>query len=99
MKRRVALAVATWFGFGYFPIAPGTAGSLAAIAIAWFLPWRPIYFGVLAIATLPIAIWAAGGTARYSKLKDPQIVVIDEVLGQWITLAAAPVLCWQRWLA
>ena len=38
-------------------------------------------------------------TARQSKLKDPQIVVVDEVLGQWITLAGATSLNWKSWLA
>jgi len=99
MKTRVARAIATWFGCGYSPIAPGTVGSLAAVAIAYFLPLRPIYFAALALAMLPVAIWAAGATARQSKLKDPQIVVVDEVLGQWITLAGVTSLNWKSWLA
>ena len=99
MKTRVARAIATWFGCGYSPIAPGTVGSLAAVAIAYFLPLRPIYFAALALAMLPVAIWAAGVTARHSKLKDPQIVVVDEVLGQWITLAGVTSLNWKSWLA
>jgi phosphatidylglycerophosphatase A len=99
MKTRVAVAVATWFGCGYSPVAPGTAGSLAALLIAYLLPWRPIYFGALAVAMLPIAIWAADVAARQSKLKDPQFVVVDEVLGQWITLAGAVSLNWRSWLA
>ena len=99
MKTRVARAIATWFGCGYSPIAPGTVGSLAAVAIAYCLPLRPIYFAALALAMLPVAIWAAGVTARHSKLKDPQIVVVDEVLGQWITLAGATSLNWKSWLA
>ena len=91
--------IATWFGCGLSPVAPGTAGSLAALAIAYLLPWRPIYFAALAIALLPVAIWSADATARIANRKDPQIVVIDEVLGQWITLAGAAVLNWKSWLA
>jgi phosphatidylglycerophosphatase A len=96
-------AIATWFGCGYSPVAPGTAGSLAALAIAYglveFGHWRPWYFAVLAVALTPLGIWAAGATAREIKSKDPGIVVVDEVLGQWITLAGAVSLNWKSWLA
>jgi phosphatidylglycerophosphatase A len=95
--------IATWFFCGYAPVAPGTAGSLAAIAIAWVL-WRyaaltPPAFGWLAAALFLPAVWAAGVTARESGLKDPQIVVVDEVVGQWLTLAGATDLNWKSWLA
>src|SRR5436309_3921636 len=96
---KVAVAVATWFGCGYFPLAPGTVGSLAAIGIAYVLVtaagWRPLHFAVLALVALPAGIWAAGVTARKSKAKDPGIVVVDEVLGQWITSAGAASLSWK----
>ena len=100
---KVAVAIATWFGCGYFPVAPGTAGSLAAIGIAYVLvetaQWRPLHFALLALFVAPIGIWSAGVTARQSKSKDPGIVVVDEVLGQWITLAGAAPLNWKSWLA
>jgi phosphatidylglycerophosphatase A len=61
--------------------------------------WLPWYFALLALALLPLGIWAAGETARDIKSKDPGIVVVDEVLGQWITLAGAVALNWKSWLA
>ena len=100
---KLAIAIATWFGCGYSPVAPGTAGSLAAVAIAYILAqwahWRPFYFALLALALLPVGIWSAGVTAREVKKKDPSIVVVDEVLGQWITLAGASSFNWKSWLA
>ncbi len=93
---RLALALATWFGCGYFPWGPGTAGSLAAAVIAALLHF---YLGagratllLLTAALVSPAIWAATRTARLINEKDPGIVVVDEVLGQWITLAGATVL-------
>ena len=103
MKARAAFAVATWFGCGYAPLGPGTVGSLAALGIACvltaFAQWRPIYFGVLALILLPVGIWSATLTAQITARKDPGIVVVDEVLGQWITLAGATALNWKSWLA
>jgi len=45
------------------------------------------------------ATWAATVTSRVTHLKDPQIVVVDEVLGQWIALAGARTLHWESYLA
>ncbi len=91
-NRRGAWLFATWFGCGYSRFAPGTVGSLAAILIAWPLSrlgFGSLYFLILSLALLYPAIRAAGIVAVESGKKDPQIVVIDEVLGQWLTLAGA----------
>lgn len=96
MRSKLALALSTWFGCGYWPKGPGTAGSIGALLVAWGLMYagltQPWHFAVLAVAlTLP-GIWSANVTARITSSKDPQIVVVDEVLGQWITLAGASAL-------
>ena len=98
-----ARLLATWFGCGNAPKAPGTAGSLAAIVIAWLLhqyaglpAWA---FASLALLLTGPAIWAADVTARETGLTDPQLVVVDEVVGQWLTLAGASHLNWKSWLA
>ena len=100
---RFARLLATWFYSGYVPKGPGTAGSLAAIVIAWLLVryagFGPITLGLLGLLLLAPAIWASDVTARESGLKDPQIVVVDEVVGQWITLAGAVRLNWISWIA
>src|SRR3982751_6529547 len=100
---KLAITIATWFGAGYSPFAPGTAGSLAALVIAIvlheFTGFRNFHFLVMAALLFPPATWAASETARVKNLKDPQIVVVDEVLGQWITLAGALTLNWKSYLA
>lgn len=100
---RAAAAIATWFGCGYSPVAPGTAGSLGALAPAFLLAgyagFQPWHFAVLAAALTPPAIWAAGRVARDCGKKDPSLVVVDEVAGQWLTLAGATALNWKSWLA
>jgi phosphatidylglycerophosphatase A len=99
----LATAIATWFGCGYAPVAPGTAGSLAAVLIAvalhTWLGWSPYWFAILALALLVPGIWSAGVVARLVGKKDPGLVVVDEVIGQWITIAGAAALNWKSWLA
>jgi phosphatidylglycerophosphatase A len=95
--------LATFFGCGYFPWAPGTAGSLAALFIAialhsWLNAGR-LTFAVLIVLLLYPAIWSSTRTARILNTEDPGMVVIDEVLGQWLTLLGAAVLNWKTFLA
>lgn len=99
----LARLIATWFYCGYFPKGPGTAGSLGALLVAWPLAaatnYNPWIFAILSLAALLPAIWAADRMAKDTGLKDPQVVVVDEVVGQWIALAAVPALDdWLCWL-
>jgi phosphatidylglycerophosphatase A len=100
---RLALAVATWFGCGYFPWGPGTVGALAAVLIAFALhvyagSGRLAYLTLTVIWLMP-AIWASTRTAQIVGRKDPPLVVVDEVLGQWVTLLGAGSLSWRNFVA
>jgi phosphatidylglycerophosphatase A len=96
----LARVLATWFGCGYAPKGPGTAGSLGALVVAWPLRHQaPWFFAALALIFLAPAIWSAGSTAMQVNKKDPQIVVIDEVVGQWIALAGALAYSPIAWIA
>ena len=100
---RMAKLLATWFGCGLAPRAPGTAGSAAAIVIAIPLAaWAGFTgpgFALLGALLFAPAVWAAGVTAQALGVKDPHMVVVDEVIGQWISLAGARTLNWQSYLA
>jgi len=102
-KTSLPLTLATFFGCGYFPWGPGTAGSLAAVFIAialhtWLHAGR-LTFAILILLLLYPAIWASTRTERALNTEDPGIVVIDEVLGQWLTLLGASALNWKTFLA
>ena len=89
MKRRLAFVLATWFGCGRVPFAPGTAGTLGAVPL--YLVLRSHGPGVVlavAAALALVGVWAAAQVIAATRLKDPQIVVIDEVAGVLVTLAA-----------
>lgn len=85
------------FGYvGYFPIAPGTAGSLGGVALFALIRWigtPAVELGAI-VAVFAVGVWAAHGTEIALGRKDPGIVVIDEVLGMLITLALLPVSIW-----
>ena len=103
MRNRVAILIGTFFGAGYWPWGPGTAGSAATLLL--YLAFRPALSGLwllvfAAILLLP-GVWAAGECERIFQRTDPGRVVIDEVIGQAITLAvlpAAPAASWKLWL-
>jgi phosphatidylglycerophosphatase A len=94
--RRLLYLLATGFGSGFSPFAPGTAGTLAAIpvyiALAWLLP--TLGFVAFSLAFIPLAIVAAGVGGRMLAAKDPGPVVVDEWAGYYITLAGHA-LSWQ----
>ena len=85
-----AFLLATWFGSGLLPKIPGTWGSAAALPFAWVIAWYGGPWALLAAALIAFAVgvWAAEVYSRHSGLKDAGPIVIDEVAGQWLTLAA-----------
>lgn len=100
---RVTLGLATWFGCGYWPWGPGTLASLAALLIALALHAylganRPTFLLLIVLLLAP-AVWASTRAARLVHRKDPAIVVVDEVLGQWVTLLGATVFVWKSLVA
>lgn len=83
--------LATGFGSGLVPIAPGTFGSLAAV-LPWLLlrelplPW----LGAAILAGFVLGIVASAWAVRRLGRDDPGCVVVDEWVGLWIALSAAP---------
>ena len=89
--------IASGFGSGYSPIAPGTAGALLATLIWWgyaslfndYYQTLQCTFLLVCIFTF-LGIWSSGVSEKYWG-KDPSRVVIDEMVGTWIALLAVPV--------
>jgi phosphatidylglycerophosphatase A len=89
--RRLALLLATWWGVGYIPRAPGTAGTIAAIPFFLLLSLLPLYGYLACVLGIGLAAcWAAGEAERIFQEKDSQRIVIDEVVGFFITMTALP---------
>lgn len=94
-----ATLVATWFGSGLLPAAPGTWGSLAALPLGWLIRLSGGTASLLVAAGLIFLIgwWAAAHYRLYADAKDPSEVVVDEVSGQWLTLLVADPTIWWHW--
>jgi len=91
-----ASLIATWFGTGLIPFAAGTWGSLAALPFAWVIQTYAGNVGLIvaAIVATLAGIWASNGLNARSDRHDPGFIVIDEVAGMFVTLAAAPRTWW-----
>jgi phosphatidylglycerophosphatase A len=80
--------IASGFGSGLSPVAPGTAGSAVAL-IPWFalreLP-LPMFAAVLVVA-FALGVWASNIVIAKLHVEDPGVIVWDEFVGQWIALA------------
>jgi phosphatidylglycerophosphatase A len=86
-----ARLLATGFGSGHAPVAPGTAGS--AVGLAMFWPLASLSVGVQLAACAAVFVFgalAAARVARSTGKKDPGLVVVDEIVGMWVTLVALP---------
>jgi phosphatidylglycerophosphatase A len=90
--------IASGFGSGLSPFAPGTAGSAAAL-LPWLLLRELPMMWVLVIifATFLLGVWASNVVIERLGISDPGVIVWDEFVGQWITLL--PLLLWPaHWL-
>jgi phosphatidylglycerophosphatase A len=88
---RLAFVFATGLGSGYSPFAPGTAGSIVGVLL--FLPLAGLGWPAQLGATVAVSVFGALAASRVAASvgrKDPGLVVVDEVAGQWVALLALP---------
>ena len=95
MRITLARWLATWFGCGLSPRAPGTVGSVGAVPLhlLFCLTPGPVH-AVLVVLVAAVGVWAAQHYATDCGETDPQRVVIDEVAGTVIAMGmvrAAPI--------
>jgi phosphatidylglycerophosphatase A len=99
--RPVSMLLATGFGSGFAPIAPGTAGSGLALAAAWtfargispsHMPSVVAAVGLLTSGLLVALAGVAlsGRAAEALGRKDPGCIVVDEIAGQLLACGIVP---------
>ena len=88
---RFFLLLATGFGVGYSPIAPGTLGTLVAIPIYYFLSEIPsALYEITLIGFFFLSVWISEKAEIFFVKKDDQRIVIDEIIGFLITMLWVP---------
>ncbi len=90
---RVAVGFATVGPFGFAPVAPGTAGSVAGLALFWVVRATGSFWVEVAVLVVVTALGVVAATAAETRYRrqDPGVIVIDEVAGLLVTLLAVPV--------
>ena len=82
-------------GSGLSPVAPGTAGSVVGLALAWGTLELPVAVRLLvAIALIVSGIWICGESARRIAVHDHPGIVWDEIAGIYVALLVAPPQIW-----
>ena len=88
---RFFLIIATGFGVGYSPVAPGTLGTLVAIPIYYFLSDIPSpLYEITLIGFFFLSVWISENAQIFFGKKDDQRIVIDEIIGFLITMLWIP---------
>jgi phosphatidylglycerophosphatase A len=82
-KEKTAILLGTVFGIGYTPKAPGTAASLFAAIIYFFIKPDSTFLAILCIIIFVIGIFITPALENIAG-KDPSLLVIDELAGQWV---------------
>lgn len=94
MKRH---CLSTMYGVGLVRGAPGTAGSLVAALIAYPILLLPYGYAVLTAGALLFTLLGTANAGRFMRDRntthDPSEIVIDELIGQWLTYSV-----WYAWL-
>src|SRR5512139_3508207 len=89
--KQFILFLATGFGAGYSPVAPGTAGTLVAIPIYYFLSDIPSpLYEITVIGFFFLSVWISENAETFFGKKDDPRIVIDEVMGFLITMLWIP---------
>lgn len=91
MRTGFGLTLATVFGVGYTPFAPGTLGSAAGLLLWAVLPHSASAQAIAIVLLFLVGSWSGSVAERHFGRTDPSQVVIDEVMGMLITLFLNPV--------
>jgi phosphatidylglycerophosphatase A len=87
---RAAHWIATWFGCGRSPVAPGTVGTIGALPLHFLLRrMGPVPYFLSVASVTAIGIWASQRESERLAVEDPQSVVVDEVAGVLLALLLA----------
>jgi len=89
--KKTVIFIATGAYSGYSPIAPGTAGTVAAIPLYLLISTlNPFYYATIVLALIPLSFWSSGVAEEIFEAKDSGKIVIDEIVGFLVTMFMVP---------
>ena len=96
MGQKFILFIATGFGLGRIPVAPGTFGTLGGLPLIGIMAWlatacTPGAAALFLVGVILCAVWISQRAEMLIGQKDPGIVVIDEMAGYCVTMTLVPV--------
>jgi len=95
MRERLIKFIATGFGTGNLPVAPGTMGSFLGVGYWWVLRHADAWVYWLGFGIgVAIAVWCAGAASEIYRRPDPPSVVLDEIAAVPLALAGLGAHVW-----
>ena len=82
--------IATCFYLGKLPYAPGSAGSLGALILWFFLPLDFLIHSIMILILFIVGVYSSKKVEEELEVDDPSEIVIDEVVGMGISLFMLP---------
>lgn len=84
--------LATGFGVGLVPVAPGTVGTIVALPVWWWVlaDLDLLVLGAVLVLLIGFGSWIIDRACRKTGVGDAGAIVLDEFVGVWIALMAAP---------
>jgi phosphatidylglycerophosphatase A len=82
--------IATCFYLGKLPYAPGSAGSLGALILWFFLPLDFLIHSIMILILFIVGVYSSKKVEEELEADDPSEIVIDEVVGMGISLFMLP---------
>lgn len=90
MKHLIIL-LATGFGIGFLPVAPGTFGTILSLLIWWFFfPDKFFIQMILLLSAFILAFFISDMAEKIFAKKDDKRIVVDEIVGFWLALIGLP---------
>lgn len=86
------MAIATGAYAGYWPVGPGTMGTLLALPLIWLAGYFPLFLQIaFAAALFGVGVWASARAVKILKKDDAPQIVVDEIAGFLVAMIGVPV--------
>ncbi|MCM8757908.1 MAG: phosphatidylglycerophosphatase A [Candidatus Omnitrophica bacterium] len=93
INRFITKTIATFFFIGYIPILPGTFASAFSLCLIWFLRKNVLLYILFFLIILVAGFLVSSSAEKLFGKKDAKEIVIDEVIGIFLSFIFVPLNC------